>query len=272
MSCREDYTAHTEEYRGYTIEIVQDIDALNPFEDWDGEPPIAIYAGGHPGRSSIYEYATRYGNANSVPTLTREQLLANRAEIFSITNVRSWRELIGEYLNTRHPYGSVEDAANEAIAQAIDNEYESKRLPLLETIWRMAGVPALYGETNGYSQSDWAYVLVVATPKFLEATGCTIEQLIADDYKSLQAAIDLYGYWAWGDVYGYVIKDADGEEIEDGSTWGYYGDYPEYGGSIDEAKSVIDNHIEHAKHEHFNKVKTQIKHHVPLTKRTPLDL
>jgi hypothetical protein len=244
MSCRDDYTAHTEVYKGYTIEIVNDRSPQNPFEAFDGEPPIAIYYDG-----GIHEYATKYGNANSVPRLTQKQITKHSREILDLLHYSDWKAFRLDRYNSSYGRYDRAEYVHDALNELVDNEYESKRLPLLETVWRMAGHPALYGETTGYSQSDWAYVLVVATPKFLEATGCTVKQLTADDYAGLQASIDLYGYWAWGDVYGFVIKDAKGNELDDfgSSVWGFYGDYPGYGGSLEEARSFVDTHIEYQK-------------------------
>ena len=40
--------------------------------------------------------------------------------------------------------------------------------------------------------------------------------------KVLRGEVKVYDQYLQGDVYGYVIEDADGEEID--SSWGYYGD------------------------------------------------
>jgi len=256
MSCTPD-PVETEEYRGYTIEIYHDDSPQNPFESWDSEPPIAIYSD-----RNIHEYATRYGHANEVPALSyrkgRQWLIDTIGE--TETN---------EYLDN---YGRNADGVYEAIREEVDTLNYRERLEALEELYRCAGMPAVVDESRGYSQGDWAEVLAVATPEFLKATGCTKKQCEANDYELLRAAIKLYGYWAWGDVYGFVIKDAAGEEIDDGPCWGFYGDYPEYGGSIDEAKATVDNHIAYETKQHFKQVKTWIKNHVPLYARTPLCL
>jgi hypothetical protein len=54
--------------------------------------------------------------------------------------------------------------------------------------------------------------------------------------KVLEGEVETYDQYLRGDVYGYVIEDADGEEIEDGSCWGFYGQ--EYCES--EARSLVD--------------------------------
>lgn len=43
-----------------------------------------------------------------------------------------------------------------------------------------------------------------------------------DDIKLLEAEIEIYDHYINGRMYGYVLEDKDGEEID--STWGFYGD------------------------------------------------
>jgi len=70
-----------------------------------------------------------------------------------------------------------------------------------------------------------------------------------------------------GDVYGYVITDKDGEDID--SCWGWYGDTDE---PIAEAKRIVDWHIKEKIKEHGNQVKIWIKNKVGLNYRTALSL
>ena len=56
-----------------------------------------------------------------------------------------------------------------------------------------------------------------------------------DVEKIKDTLIEQYEQWCRGEVYGYVIEDSDGEEIE--SCWGYYGDDV----AIDEGKSMADS-------------------------------
>lgn len=54
-------------------------------------------------------------------------------------------------------------------------------------------------------------------------------------YTLLQGEVETYDHYLTGSVYGFVVKDKTGEEIE--SCWGFYGDsdYP-----MQEAKSTVD--------------------------------
>jgi hypothetical protein len=51
--------------------------------------------------------------------------------------------------------------------------------------------------------------------------------------SQLKSEVEIYSQWANGQVYGFITKDPDGEEID--SCWGFYGfDY-----CIEEAKACI---------------------------------
>lgn len=239
--------SHTEEYKGYTINIKQDTYPENPFNDWDYEPPLAVYSD-----RWITEYATQYGNVNSVPYLTREQIQANLAEILDILDLSSPFAL-REYDNL-----CLVDSINDQLANTIDNLDHSERLDALCSLYNAAGIPAVCSSVRGYCQGDYVEVLAVATPEFQKACGNGADY---DWIGSLEQSVKLFGYWAFGDVYGYTI-----DELDD-SCWGYYGDYPEYGGAIQAAKSAIDWHIENEQKERIKQVKTWIRNRVPLTHR-----
>jgi hypothetical protein len=51
--------------------------------------------------------------------------------------------------------------------------------------------------------------------------------------------IETWNDYLSGNVYGYQIEDAEGNELE--SCWGFYGDYDSKGGVLAEAKNVVDS-------------------------------
>ena len=55
----------------------------------------------------------------------------------------------------------------------------------------------------------------------------------------LRAEVETYSMYLEGRVYGYVVKDRDGDQID--SCWGFFCEYDGY--ILDEAKSVIDYQI-----------------------------
>lgn len=246
----------TEKYNGFKIKIYVDEDAQNPFEDFDGEPPIAVYYDGR-----ITEYSTQYGNVSEVPELTHKQIMDNKADILEMTETTSLLELARD--GGQYSYKAVE-CINYAIQQFIEGEYTSKRLELLKKAYDWAEIPCYLGTTRGYSQGDYAEALVVGTNQWLEATGVTEENI----QKQLKYAVKLFGYWSWGDVFGYVVEKVEKTDSVVGSCWGFYGDDLEESGLLESARSAIDYHIQSELKEKLSQTKTYIINKVPLIYRT----
>jgi hypothetical protein len=61
--------------------------------------------------------------------------------------------------------------------------------------------------------------VIFATRKQIDETGCPLEMIP----EGLKQEIAEYSAWANGEVYGFVIKDRNGDEVEDGSCWGLVG-------------------------------------------------
>lgn len=83
----------------------------------------------------------------------------------------------------------------------------------------------------------------------------------------LFSEVKTYNDYLTGNVYGYVVTDREGEEID--SCCGYFGD-PEKSGLLESARAAIDYHIQDCRKKHFEQVKTWIRNSVPLEKRSPL--
>jgi hypothetical protein len=250
---------HKENYKGLTIKIYQDEDSQNPFEDWDGNPPIAVCSFDR-SRSYISEYATRYGNANEVPELTRERIIEGRAEILDLLGETSFFRVIDRtYLDNY----SAEQLVNDAISEHVNGLSDQDRLEALETLYNLAGIPALLGTVHGCSQRDYAEALAVATPEFQKA--CGNESGYWNNPENLKPSIQLFEDWCFGNVYGYVVEDPDGETIN--SLWGMYpntedqGSYDGY--VLREARDVADSHLERVRKDRIAQLKAWIKNRVP---------
>jgi hypothetical protein len=217
----------TIEYRDHQIEIHRDFSPSNPFEDWDCEVPILVAYLDH-ARLELHSY----GVDDELPHLERPVVLAHWRDILAELNLRNdWQGLLSfAREELKYPY----DPLDRALAQALDDDYRdrnaSDKLELLERVYGWMGVTAVLGSTTGYCQGAYAKVLAVATPEWVKKTGAPPESHKAQ----CEYAIKLYGYWAWGDVYGYVI-DGDGD-----SCWGFYGDDHEESGLLEQAQNEID--------------------------------
>lgn len=242
------YEAHEEEYKGYTIKIINDECAENPWESWDSEPPIVVSSD-----RDLRSYGKQ--DVNGAPELTRDEIKANLARIMEIADYSSLKDMVHDA--NYHAY-SLEDGIQVLLNRALDNETDSDRLEIIAELYEMKGITAVVKSVTGYVQGDWAEVLAVATPEFLKETGAP------NTGEMLEQSIKLYGYWAFGDVWGYSVEK-DGEQVD--SCWGYYGDHPEYGGAIEAAKEAVDAEVDRKQAEHEAKLKAQIKNHVPFQYR-----
>lgn len=131
-------------------------------------------------------------------------------------------------------------------------------------LWNMRGIAAVADCSTGYSQGDYADVLAVATPAWVKKVGAPR----ASHKRQLDYAIKLYGYWAWGDCYGWEIISPDGDELD--SVWGYYGDDHEESGLADAAREHVDCIIGAARKAKADKLKELIRNRVPLALRPAL--
>jgi len=220
----------TIDYKGCIISIHHDLDAENP-HDWGTLPPMLVYT-----REGIAAYS---GMDQSPPDLTAGQIRANLPTIRGIlgertllAGVRAWSDLTGP----------AADAVNDAISYALDSMPPSDRLEALATLYRAVGIPAVCATRHGHTQGDWAEILAVATPEWLEAVGAGPE---SDQEAALLSSINTFAAWLHGDVYGYTILRpcpccGQPEPVPEDSCWGFYGDDLEDSGLLATAKEYID--------------------------------
>jgi len=231
----------TQEYKGYKIKIAQDMDAENPFEAWDCEPPILAHYDRTP---KAYNDAPEdwYDVLRLLPdsVWSRKNRVAFLREFILPLGV-SLREVAGE----RRRVGDVETVA-ELLAEHKGAKPEGWRsaeewMDLAAAILQWGGISAISTESTGYCQGDVTLLLVVASPDWMKKTGVQPEHV----QSQLEGAAELYGFWAWGDVYGVSsIESPDGEEIEDASCWGFYGTDHEKSGLMEHARSAIDYRLD----------------------------
>jgi len=256
------------DYKGFTINVYQDDIPANPFEEWDCEPDIIVAYSGRGYGYDIHEYGnTRF----AVPTLTREQIVKHIEDILNLVGYSTLLSFCRkESYFSDYSWGA--DLVNDALSNYFEGLHTFDQMDFLEGFYNtvMEGYTALCKSSHGYRQGDYANVLVIATPEWQNGIGCKI-----DNPDKLKSTIDLYGYWAWGDVYGFVVEDEYGEHID--SCWGYYGPI-ETSGLIDDAEGSIDYQVEKIEREEREafekdkkkkqtKIKAMIKNHVPLCYR-----
>lgn len=222
-------------YKGFTINIEQDLDSESPFTStgWlSCYPPMYVHhsSGG-----------TEYGLDLYLPELTREQIKANAQAIAKCCEEKSLlrlttnccyqsREAYRSVSTSRHCYYSnAVEMVNDAISGYFEELNTTDKLEFLVSVYRWQGIVALSTSRNGYVQSAWTELLIVATPEWLKETGAVIDK--PDD---LESYADLYAAWAFGDVYGFVIPETDD------SCWGFYGSDHRDSGLLEHAENSID--------------------------------
>jgi hypothetical protein len=91
-------------------------------------------------------------------------------------------------------------------------------------------------------------VMYVTKADMLKEYEAINEETKAKAAKVLQGELNMYAAWAEGDVWGFSVKDEDGDDL--GSYWGFYGFDHDY--MISEAQSAINFHLaQKAKPEFF---------------------
>jgi len=256
--CYEDQPVDTIPNGRYTIEVWNDTTPSNPFEDCDSNVPLMI-EGGRNFRSHDYgdvEQAVM-GGLYSMPSDRLESLAGS---------VDGGSDAL---FAAKESANEGEDAYRWHLADLLADLLPldgSDKLDYLESVCDVLGWPCLNTCSTGYSQGDYVDALAVWLPKF----GAYNRQDAApeDIAKELQAAVDLFGAWAWGDVYGYVVKGPDGEGIA--SCWGYYGTDHNKSGLLEAATAEIEHHQRTTAKEHFAKLKQWIAARVPVMYRQPM--
>lgn len=255
--------AHETTYRGFTVYAVQDSNAENPFTAWDTEPPTLVYAGRRDGFSDYADGALD----NPLAAISDARLARKWAEAAKALAISADAYALTKASN-RADYGtSAADTRREMAEEALADMRHgsgSDYLEALATLWRIAGCVAETWSAHGYSQGDYAEGLSVATPEWAKTVGAPKSSHAAQ----CRYAGKLYGYWAFGDVYGYVIADPSDDHLD--SCWGFYGSDFEESGLADAAREVVDGIISARAKRRQGKARELIQARVPLYLRPAL--
>jgi hypothetical protein len=229
----------TQQYKGVTINIHQDQTPENPFEAWDCEPPLATYYGGRHGYFKAYQGAPEtwreilrllpdecFKRGKRVE-FVKQFLNASLRELAEESRAMGFFDAVCTFLTEEH--GATPSGWSDAVAW-----FEAA-----EAILNWGGITAVYEQSNGHCQGDVVLCLAIATPAWVQMVGAPPETHKAQ----MESAIELYGQWAWGDVYGYTCEDENGEDVGHG-CWGFYGSDHDKSGLLESAQSEIDCHLE----------------------------
>jgi hypothetical protein len=203
---KKEQTLTQEETKTKKIQIWNDQCPINPFEEWDCEPDLMFKSNG--------PHVTKYGKGDIVDFI-REKATEGK--------IIRHQKAIAEILNL--DLDSYEDFTKEEKAGDINYEITYADMDQIEELCELLKIPCKNYTSRGYSQGDWAYVLIVLTDEFFERTGCDRK----NSEEILEGTAKLFDQWAWGDVYGFSIVEVttcnlgcEHEEVT-GSCGGFYG-------------------------------------------------
>lgn len=256
------YMVHgdSESYREFTIRVESDYNPMNPHTDWDCTTPMLVGYGRHNER----DYSGQDDLRNPFAYITPWQCSRHFRELCEIIGIDpdradSYCRKFAAY------YSGLSNARRDYLAESL-REIGNKcdEYAALAELWRFAGCAAIDSSISGYSQGDYADVLAVQTPQWREKVGAPKpdERSIERQSADIESDIETYQAYAFGDVYGYVIEDSDGEAVD--SCFGFYGMDCDKSGLWDEATNTVDYHIAQRREKRFARIKDLIRNRVPL--------
>jgi DNA-binding transcriptional MerR regulator len=274
--CQNETIYHEETYRGHTIKIVADPDPTNPYEDTEGLYPMIVESGRRNGGRKVYEDLDgeiidqlRKMPLDQLRTLA-DQLDGGSDAVTDAEETEAAHRQEGDDQEERD--GNIAAYLRDNLEELVNDAEGNDRLEMLESACKVMGWPCLNTCSTGYSQGDYADVLVAWTPEWGKRYGVKKEQAEKDGMKELKQNVKTWAAWAWGGgAMGYQVE---GTACTD-SCYGYLEAEPypaEKTYVLAEARAAVDAGIKRATMEHGQRIKGWIRGHAPLEYRQPLGL
>jgi len=214
-----------------TLKIVHDFSPQNPFENWDGLFPCITEYNRYTkdySKGDIDRYLQNY--------LSYNQIVRHQKRLCKMMDIDFENDILKYYPESSDRINSIIDSLFEFISESIDNKV---------TFCKEFNIKYLYRISRGYSQGDASWVFICWTPEFEKVTGLSYNNVTESD---MEGTFKLYGYWAWGDVYGFQVVDITicnhcGEESEKeiDSCYGFYGSNHFESGLADHVRSYFED-------------------------------
>lgn len=255
------------EVSGFVIRAVRDDSPESPWDAWDGQSPLLVY------------YDRSLDKKGDVPNPL--------ADVSDSWIARHWRALCKicdqspdcarEY-KFHYGYERIADAKRELLDEWLDEIKPSRYsghagdyMTALGELCELRGWPSLSTSSRGYSQGDYAELLLIFSPAYAKEIGAAWPRSAkakAEARERLKSDAKLWGAWAWGDVYGFVIESLDSDGDPDGdcldSCWGFYGDDFNWSGLAEAAAESLAYIRKERRERRFAKMKELIRARVPL--------
>lgn len=246
-----EYVRDTIKHKGLTIKIIADTDVTSPRKDFDNFGTMVCWHRRYELGDTSYTGASR----DPEPSEWREQLAGE------------YRDNLGDYLGNKlftamvtTSYSSdpeelkVHNAQMKAYykrrAEIVDRILDKHCILLPLRLLDHSGISMSVGsgahpcDPGGWDsgQVGWIYCTKKKAVEEFGKKACT-KKVIEQAEALLKAEVETYDQFLTGDVWGYVIEDEEGEQLD--SCWGMYGaDYCEK-----EAIEAADGEIQKAARE-----------------------
>jgi len=204
---------------GFRVKIVRDVLAVNPWEAGDSEPPLAVASYGYGGSPNVtfYDSAGGAGLLDPFARFSSDALLRRHMQAIARALDIDPADVDCEARQQMRDYGgNITDIKRDIFIDVFHGMRAGDQFDAAAALYALLGIEALSTCSRGYSQGDYVDLLLVATPEWAAKVGAPRDSHACQ----LKHAAELYGAWAWGDVYGYVIEDSDGEHVD--SCFGFY--------------------------------------------------
>lgn len=214
----------TENYKGYEIEIHQDGMVQDPRKDMDWIGTMVCF-------HSRYNLGDEHDySPEGFTTELAIEVCPGIEDLLHYWNDGSgWEKF------------QSEEKSDAMIKKAVDAVVDKHYFLLPLYLYDHSGITMSTSPFSCPWDSGMIGAIFVTWKKLRSEIG---EDCIKEDaLRVLKCEVDVYDSYLRGEVYGFVVKDPKGEDIDDGSCWGFFGD-PEKSGLLEDAKTSIDAEIQ----------------------------
>lgn len=245
-------TYNSEEYKGFAINWFYDEDPQNPRTEWDNLGHMICWHRRHSlgdkhNYCDVESFLSSLVCEHASHKRLREYLLSKKGNV--------WLEYIEHTQEDVKSYGCVARVAL-GIGENFDGDYwecepdekdymidmaveqvpledltpddvaellEDELVMMPVSIYDHSGVSIWLGSpTCMWDSGQVGFMYLTKKDALRELGNCTEENWKERAMKCMEAEMEVYNCYMSGDVYGFVIEDEDGNEID--SCWGYFGD------------------------------------------------
>lgn len=180
-----------------------------------------------------------------------------------------------DYLSTmicahrRYELGDVQASSGQEIVDLIEDLETSGGLWLPLYLYDHSGITMRTTKFSCPWDSGQVGIIYVTREKILKEYSCkrVTKKIKEKVYAVMNAEVKEYDYYLTGNVWGYVIEDENGDDVD--SCWGFLGDG--FDGSLDYMEEQIigqiEWHVNDKRKKQQDQLKVLIKNKVPLINR-----